>query len=100
MSRYGNLTDYGKQIQKCITEDYSLLDEYYDNASGFMNIPYSEYIGNKEIMESVKNLMLNTSFSYEGNRKIWYMNILMLSNDEGVEVPYVSLALGNDDLFA
>ena len=44
--------------------------------------------------------MLNTSFNHEGNREIWYMNILMLPNEDSIEVPHVSLVLGKDDLFA
>lgn len=91
-----NLSSLGKEVQDCITRNYPLLNDYYTNSIyGFLNIPYDEYENNKSIRDSVKSLMLGSSFDIGDDRLIWYMNILMLPNEDSIEEPYVSLALGN-----
>lgn len=85
------------KVLKCL-QDYPLLLCYIDNSGNFIDIPYSEYENNKEIMKSIKDLMLNTSFFLNGHTKIWYMNIIMLSNEDNEGIPYVRLSLGNSNL--
>lgn len=75
-----DLLDFGKEVYSHISINYPLLVEYLNIVNNIIDIPYNIYVKNVDILNSVHSLVLDSSFNVQGNKKVWYMTTIRLSD--------------------